>query len=152
MYIFGHSLASANARKPIKCSKDADSRLVCFKIKKTGNCNVKLFSGADYVTWIPPWRLTAPHNVQSPKCPSFENQTKRLSASLESLISYVAVYDGVLRLQISEPIQRLSRSCIFREVETLINSNALPFLTLRFLTKNPQIIFMPRHSNPENFR
>jgi len=46
--------------------------------EKTGNCNLKLFSRADDVTWITPWRQTAPQNVRSPKCPIFENQTRRL--------------------------------------------------------------------------
>jgi len=67
-------LPTANARKPITGSKDADSRLVYFKIKKQRICPLNFLSSPDDViqkTHDLPQLCRPPKNDQTQNFPVF---------------------------------------------------------------------------------
>jgi len=87
--VFGLNLPTTNSRWPIKDSKDANFRLVCFK--ETNNCLLGLGPGDLGQKCLNLPLLCYPPNISNP---NFIIATTRLSTSLEGLNSSVALAAG----------------------------------------------------------
>jgi len=93
---FSQNLPTTNARWPIKGSKDADFFPSLFLKERTSKLLLEFFSQA----LITSWKIhdITPQKVQTQKCPDFLIKARRLSTSLEGLISSLALPVGKLWL------------------------------------------------------
>ena len=129
---FWHNLLATNARRPLKCSKDADFRVIFLNETK-----IYLFilrprpKGVIQQNLKPGSIMTSPTRIFKYKIPNFLIKATRLSASLEGLNNSLILSAGALW-----PNVHLARSCLRRALKGF-ETYRYEFNLLQILTRKP---------------